>query len=46
MGRRAEKVLSAALVRSVQDPGKYHDGGGLGLYLRVDATGPASGFSG
>ena len=30
--RRAEKVLTAALVRTVQEPGKYHDGGGLGLY--------------
>lgn len=37
--RRAEKVLSAALVRSVREPGKYHDGGGLGLYLRVEPNG-------
>ena len=37
--RRAEKVLTAARVRSVQQPGKYHDGGGLGLYLRVDPNG-------
>ena len=37
--RRAEKVLTAALVRSVQEPGKYHDGGGLGLFLRVDPNG-------
>ena len=37
--RRAEKVLTAALVRSVQEPGKYHDGGGLGLYLRVEQNG-------
>ena len=37
--RRAEKVLTAALVRSVREPGKYHDGGGQGLYLRVDPNG-------
>jgi hypothetical protein len=34
--RRADKVLSAAFVRTVQEPGKYHDGGGTGLFLRVD----------
>ncbi|MGR3290099.1 MAG: tyrosine-type recombinase/integrase [Paracoccaceae bacterium] len=37
--RRAGKVLSAAFVRSVQEPGKYHDGGGTGLFLRVDPNG-------
>jgi len=37
--RRREKVLTAALVRSVQEAGKYHDGGGLGLFLRVDPNG-------
>lgn len=37
--RRTDKVLSAALVRSAQEPGKYHDGGGLGLYLRVERNG-------
>jgi integrase len=37
--RRAEKALSALQVRTVQDPGKYHDGGGLGLYLRVEQNG-------
>lgn len=37
--RRVEKALSAALVRTVQEPGKYHDGGGLGLYLRVEKNG-------
>ncbi len=37
--RRAEKTLSAAMVRTVQEPGKYHDGGGLGLYLRVEKNG-------
>jgi integrase len=36
MTRRVEKALTAALVRTVQEPGKYHDGGGLGLYLRVE----------
>ncbi len=39
MSRRAEKALSAAFVRTVQKPGKYHDGGGTGLYLRVDPNG-------
>lgn len=34
--RRAAATLTAALVRSVAAPGKYHDGGGLGLYLRVE----------
>lgn len=37
--RRAEKTLSAAFVRKVKEPGKYHDGGGLGLYLRVEQNG-------
>lgn len=37
--RRSGRGLSAALVRSVREPGKYHDGNGLGLYLRVDANG-------
>jgi integrase len=37
--RRASKALSAAMVRAVQEPGKYHDGGGTGLYLRVDPNG-------
>ncbi|MBT8460496.1 MAG: integrase arm-type DNA-binding domain-containing protein [Boseongicola sp.] len=37
--RRASKALTATLVRSVKEPGKYHDGGGLGLYLRVEPNG-------
>lgn len=37
--RRSEKVLSAAFARSVKKPGKYHDGGGTGLFLRVDPNG-------
>ena len=37
--RRSEKALTAARVRTVQEPGKYHDGGGLGLFLRVDPNG-------
>lgn len=37
--QRSEKVLSAAFVRSAQKPGKYHDGGGTGLFLRVDPNG-------
>jgi hypothetical protein len=31
--------LTAALVRSAKDPGKYHDGKGTGLYLRVETNG-------
>ncbi len=37
--RRAAKVLTAAKVGTIREPGKYHDGGGLGLYLRVDPNG-------
>jgi integrase len=37
--RRASKTLTAALIRSELAPGKYHDGGGLGLYLRVEKNG-------
>ncbi|MCF7700930.1 tyrosine-type recombinase/integrase [Loktanella sp. M215] len=37
--RRASNALSAAMVRTVQEPGKYHDGGGTGLFLRVDPNG-------
>ena len=33
------KQLSAAFVNSVKDAGKYFDGSGLGLFLRVDETG-------
>lgn len=33
------KPLSAAFVRTVREPGKYHDGGGLGLMLRVEPSG-------
>ena len=36
-GRRPEKALNAAFVKSVREPGKYVDG--HGLYLRVDANG-------
>ena len=36
---RAANQLSAAFVRTVSEPGKYHDGGGLGLYLRVEPNG-------
>lgn len=36
--RRAASVLTAAKVKSAA-PGKYHDGGGLGLILRVDPNG-------
>ncbi len=37
--RRTAKALSAAFVRKVAEPGKYHDGGGLGLFLRVEPNG-------
>lgn len=36
--RRAANVLTAAKVKSA-GPGKHHDGGGLGLFLRVDPNG-------
>lgn len=39
LSRRTGKALTAAFVRTVARPGKYHDGGGLGLYLRVDTNG-------
>ncbi len=36
------KALTAAFVSSVREPGKYHDGKGLGLFLLVKATGARS----
>ena len=36
---RAANRLTAAMVRNASDPGKYHDGGGLGLFLRVESNG-------
>lgn len=36
--RRAASALTAAKVKTA-GPGKYHDGGGLGLILRVDPNG-------
>jgi len=36
---RPTNKLTALFVRNVQDPGKYHDGGGMGLYLRVEPNG-------
>ncbi len=36
-GKHKERVLSAALVRSVKEPGFYGDGNGL--YLKVDSNG-------
>jgi integrase len=36
-GRRPEKALTAAFVRTVSEPGKYFDG--HGLYLRVEPNG-------
>ena len=37
--RRAEKVLNAAFLATDLAPGKYHDGGNIGLFLRVEANG-------
>lgn len=37
--QRSRNQLTAALVKNVKKPGKYHDGGGMGLYLRVDKDG-------
>ena len=37
--RRADKALTAVFVKGNLGPGKYHDGGGLGLYLRVEGNG-------
>jgi integrase len=36
--KRIEKALSAVKVRGPLPAGKHHDGGGLGLYLRVEAN--------
>jgi hypothetical protein len=35
-GRRIEKALNAAFVRSVREPGKYFDGHGLFLRVRSE----------
>lgn len=37
--RREAKKLTAALLNSNLEPGRYHDGGNLGLFLRVDPNG-------
>jgi hypothetical protein len=37
--RRKAKALTAATLSAKLEPGKYHDGGGIGLYLRVDPNG-------
>ena len=39
MAATAGKALTAAFIRAVKEPGKYHDGKGSGLFLRVDPTG-------
>ncbi len=36
---REEKKLTAAKLKTELAPGRYHDGGNLGLYLRVEANG-------
>ncbi|MCU9846721.1 site-specific integrase [Defluviimonas sp. WL0024] len=37
--RRSANALTAAKLTANLEPGKYHDGGGIGLYLRVDPNG-------
>lgn len=37
--RRKANALTAALLGAKLEPGKYHDGGGIGLYLRVEPNG-------
>lgn len=37
--QRGAQPLNAAFVRTVREPGKYHDGGRLGLMLRVEPSG-------
>ncbi|MBO6581990.1 MAG: tyrosine-type recombinase/integrase [Hyphomonas sp.] len=37
--KRKSNILTAMLVRNASEPGKYHDGGGTGLYLRVEPNG-------
>jgi len=37
--RRNGKALTAASLMAEKAPGKHHDGGGLGLYLRVEPNG-------
>lgn len=37
--QRAAKVLTAAFLSKELEPGKYHDGGNLGLFLRVEPNG-------
>ena len=37
--RRKSKTLTAAKVNGNLKPGKYHDGGGTGLFLRVEKNG-------
>lgn len=40
--RRKANQLTALQVRNIQEPGKYHDGGGMGLYLYVKPNGARS----
>ena len=37
--RREAKKLTAAKLNSALEPGRYHDGGNLGLFLRVEPNG-------
>ena len=42
MAHKPKKPLTAAFVKSVKVPGKYHDGKGLGLFLLVKPSGTRS----
>lgn len=37
--KAARKPLTAAAVKTIDEPGKYHDGSGTGLFLRVQENG-------
>jgi integrase len=37
--KKRSNKLTYVFTKSIGEPGKYHDGGGLGLYLRVDQGG-------
>ena len=37
--KKRSNKLTYVFTKSIGEPGKYHDGGGLGLYLRVDPGG-------
>jgi len=37
--QQQSKTLSVPFINKIIEPGKYHDGGGVGLYLRVESSG-------